>query len=403
MLWTRTLWQWKGTAACLLLALVSFISTAVSADITWTSVPVRYATSLCKDTTGVVYTTASDGIYRSVDHGETWGLIETENDFHGGFASAVNPATNDVFVAVESGVYRSSDSGATWDRLDNSVVGVYGMGARADGLLIGAGSPGVMRSTDNGDTWDKALDMLGPLQNGVAFSSTGAIFVVGMLDGLFRSTDDGDTWEFVSGSFGDTINVTDVVTDTVNGYVYASVFHQFFQQTTYNKIFRSADDGDTWEQIDSVGGIALCLAVDGSGRLYTGRQPTAYSDDFGETWADISDGVEQGNRLMEFLETTPGRILLADQDDSLKVAIIEADPGPEWVLGDLAPVGSPDGEVSLGDMTVLIDYLFVSFQQSWDPPERANVDCSAGGEIGLGDLTVIIDHLFVSFAPIICP
>ena len=56
--------------------------------------------------------------------------------------------------------------------------------------------------------------------------------------------------------------------------------------------------------------------------------------------------------------------------------------------------------VSLGDLTVMIDYLFVSFNdlECW---EEGNVDESqpeGATSISLGDLTVLIDHLFVSFA-----
>ena len=59
----------------------------------------------------------------------------------------------------------------------------------------------------------------------------------------------------------------------------------------------------------------------------------------------------------------------------------------------------PEDVVSLGDLTVLIDHLFVSFDDlpCWD---EANMDASQPeGEtsISLGDLTVLIDHLFVSF------
>ena len=60
----------------------------------------------------------------------------------------------------------------------------------------------------------------------------------------------------------------------------------------------------------------------------------------------------------------------------------------------------PMDQVSLGDLTVMIDHLFVSFTDlvCW---EEGNVDESqpeGATSISLGDLTVLIDHLFVSFA-----
>ena len=69
-------------------------------------------------------------------------------------------------------------------------------------------------------------------------------------------------------------------------------------------------------------------------------------------------------------------------------------------LGDRGNVDNdPLDAVSLGDLTVLIDFLFVSFEDL-DCWLEANVDESqpeGEGSVSLGDLTVLIDHLFVSF------
>ena len=62
-------------------------------------------------------------------------------------------------------------------------------------------------------------------------------------------------------------------------------------------------------------------------------------------------------------------------------------------------VDGDDGElVDLGDLTALIDYLFISFIEPECIPE-ANVDGSVGGAVDLGDLTALIDYLFISFTP----
>jgi hypothetical protein len=56
----------------------------------------------------------------------------------------------------------------------------------------------------------------------------------------------------------------------------------------------------------------------------------------------------------------------------------------------------PADIVDLGDLTALIDYLFISFT----PPacmEEANVDGDPEGLVDLGDLTALIDYLFISF------
>jgi hypothetical protein len=56
----------------------------------------------------------------------------------------------------------------------------------------------------------------------------------------------------------------------------------------------------------------------------------------------------------------------------------------------------PGDIIDLGDLTSLIDYLFISFT----PPtciEEANIDGDPQGTIDLGDLTRLIDYLFISF------
>jgi C1A family cysteine protease len=60
---------------------------------------------------------------------------------------------------------------------------------------------------------------------------------------------------------------------------------------------------------------------------------------------------------------------------------------------------SPDGTVGMGDLTVLIDHLFITLAPL-TCPETGNLDLSVDGLVGMGDLTVMIDHLFVTLAPL---
>ncbi len=76
-------------------------------------------------------------------------------------------------------------------------------------------------------------------------------------------------------------------------------------------------------------------------------------------------------------------------------------------------VGNMDcvpGIVDMGDLTVLIDHLFISLDPlcctaegdvdlSGQPDPESNPAC-----VDMGDLTVLIDHLFISLAPLpACP
>ena len=51
--------------------------------------------------------------------------------------------------------------------------------------------------------------------------------------------------------------------------------------------------------------------------------------------------------------------------------------------------------VDIGDLTTLIDNLFISFEPLCCTGEA---NCDGAGGVDIGDLTVLIDNLFVSFA-----
>ncbi len=65
--------------------------------------------------------------------------------------------------------------------------------------------------------------------------------------------------------------------------------------------------------------------------------------------------------------------------------------------------GSPDNRVTIGDLTVLIDHLFISLVPL-QCVDEGNIDMSPDGQVTMSDLTVLIDHLFISLDPLSpCP
>ncbi len=70
------------------------------------------------------------------------------------------------------------------------------------------------------------------------------------------------------------------------------------------------------------------------------------------------------------------------------------------VLGNID--ASLDGLVTMADLTMMIDHLFISLQPlRW--PTSGNIDCSSDDQVTMGDLTVMIDHLFISLDELDCP
>ena len=60
----------------------------------------------------------------------------------------------------------------------------------------------------------------------------------------------------------------------------------------------------------------------------------------------------------------------------------------------------PDGPTSLGDLTLMIDYLFISLKPLCCEAEADLAPGVSDGQVSLGDLTMLLDHLFISLRPL---
>jgi hypothetical protein len=132
---------------------------------------------------------------------------------------------------------------------------------------------------------------------------------------------------------------------------------------------------------------------DGDTSLWLGPYGSAVEMSTGHSWSSEGE-FEVRCRVRDVWQTTSGwsAPLAVGMSSSCCV-------GPS--VGNLD--GSADNLVTMGDLTVLIDHLFISFNPLACVDE-GNVDLSADGLVTMGDLTVLIDHLFISFNPLsACP
>jgi photosystem II stability/assembly factor-like uncharacterized protein len=119
-------------------------------------------TSLAVSATGTVFAGGRDGLYRSVDHGETWSRVGPPfpPTSFGAPALAVDPNSgNTLYIALErgNGIFKSTDGGQTRTRLS--------AGLPADPepfrLVVAPSDPstiyllgrGIFRSSDAGASW----------------------------------------------------------------------------------------------------------------------------------------------------------------------------------------------------------------------------------------------------------
>jgi hypothetical protein len=219
-----------------------------------------------------------NGIWYSVDDGKSWSKTQPQG--------TLGPGTNvtalelspwkDLYAGTEGAMsWRSTDEGKTWTSIGHqgAQMQAFAFGAPgvvyAGGLVPGGGQVDI--SKDYGKTWKPIFVS----SNGVialARTPKGALFASVKLKGLYRSTDDGNTWNKVAS--GPTDTLVGAVAVSPSGEVYASAS---------SGVFRSNDDGATW--IDVSKGIALpgslgmyAFAPDGS--IYLGSSAGMLNDNY---------------------------------------------------------------------------------------------------------------------------
>jgi len=120
----------------------------------------------------------------------------------------------------------------------------------------------------------------------------------------------------------------------------------------------------------------------------------------------VYDAANPANLLLKAENNTPGIAHGLAVDDSLVciadrygLFVFQVTTQASCCAGLSGNIdGDPEETVDLGDLTALIDYLFISFTAP-ECMEEANVDGDLSGTVDLGDLTALIDHLFISFTP----
>ncbi|MCK4931641.1 MAG: exo-alpha-sialidase, partial [Candidatus Aminicenantes bacterium] len=169
-----------------------------------------------------------DGVYKSIDGGETWINLGLKETHHIG-RIVIDPRNPDiVFVAalgklwgpnVERGLFRTKDGGQTWKKvlyvnehtgavdmaIENNgrvvYAAMYQRRRRAWGFVGGGPQSGLYRSLDGGDTWQKLTNGLPPGQTGrigIDISKSHPNIVYAIIEnkegGVFRSEDRGKSW-----------------------------------------------------------------------------------------------------------------------------------------------------------------------------------------------------------------
>ena len=228
-----------------------------------------------------VMTSYGDGVYKSVDEGQTWKKIGLDKTQHISRIVIHPDDPNTVYVAAQGalyapnpdrGIYKSTDGGDTWRKVlfvndstgaielsmdpnyPNILYAAMWQGQRTPWKVIsgGAGS-GLYKSVDGGETWNEMTeglpDQMGKMAIAVSANSNKIYALiegnsVEEKGGLFVSNDAGKSWDRVSEDHR----------LIQRAWYYIEVFPDPNDENTVYVLsapmLKSIDGGQSWEVID---------------------------------------------------------------------------------------------------------------------------------------------------------
>ena len=182
---------------------------------------------------------SSGGLFISNNNGANWYPAGFENESVGNLA--VNGAN--LYAAVyDSGIFHSSNNGINWTFISAGLTNtdIYTFAVSGSDIFAGTYGDGVFYSSNNGVNWNAFNS---GLTSHVIFAlaiNGSTVFAGTYGGGVFRSTNLGMNW-YLTGLTG--LMITDIVIKGTNIFASASA-------SGNEGIFKSNDNGISWEQID---------------------------------------------------------------------------------------------------------------------------------------------------------
>ncbi len=312
---------------------------SIDAGATWTSTGAGLpsgarALAIDPTTPSVLYAAVNDpsvptgGLFKSVDAGATFSATGCTDISGSGIAVRPNgdvlvSAIDNIAYPRHGGVYRSTDGGASCPLSSDGISTFNAVALAAAGTVyVGDDDTGVYRSTDGGASWsevhqglagiDKLVHALvvDPAAPSTVYQTSGN----GLKDRLWKSADGGDSWTTVRGpsSFHESLAIDPIDPADVflgrGGAIFGSTF-------VPASVERTADGGSTWSTTSLDVFNVFALVVDPTNHLtiYAGTEAGVWrSVDGGATFSFLGSGLPAGQPVIGLaIDSTNASILYA--------------------------------------------------------------------------------------------
>ncbi len=183
----------------------------------------------------LVIGTFQQGIFISKDGGANW--IPSKTKFSDIPIRTLIHFGDKLFVGTDNGIYKSNDQGQTWDHIHGSGMQINGF-TIFQSKLYAATVSGAIMSKDNGATWKQIYKdyTLHDISSDSLF-----IYALTIGGGLFRSKNDGQTWEDISQGI-----------DPISFYTFKirNIGTDLFAAQHFG-IYHSSDHGNHWHKLQN--------------------------------------------------------------------------------------------------------------------------------------------------------
>ena len=320
--------------------------------------------------TGDVLVAGSDinGAVRSVNHGASWSLAN--NGIRSVHITAMCSAGNELYTgSPNAGVSCSTDGCASWHflGLQNYGTTVTAVAKKAP-YLFAARPDGIFRKNSADSTWVHLTSYPGTYTNVLAVKDNW-LFAGTELGGLFRSNDDGNTWQGCNGCFTDS-TISDIV---VKG-------NKLFTYVTGDGLYVSNDNGSQWTYLGWTFGQHGAKMAANADYLFVASQSEGIfrSPDNGITREPVNNGIpsypDWGNDII----TMPGYVVISMDPYGI---YISSDNGGMWTRADTGMVDEALVLASIGDtiycgtryVSVWKRYIYNILSTGNHPPDPGNI------------------------------